>query len=112
MFCINLPKLQGYIYILGRLTSQLIDNLFKPKLSDKQMEILKYIIKNPNQTENRIVMAFKGTYARETVLKTIKFLSDNKIIKIKIINNNQHEIIPNSKNFVTDLIQDLEMFEE
>jgi hypothetical protein len=76
------------------------------------MNILKYIIKNPNQTENRIVNAFKGTYARETVLKAIKFLSDNKIIKIKIINNNQHEIIPNSKNLVTNLIQDLEVLEE
>lgn len=75
------------------------------------MNILKYIIKKPNQTENRIVMAFKGTYARETVLKTIKFLSDNKNIKIKIINNNQHEIIPNSKNLVTNLIQDLEVLE-
>jgi hypothetical protein len=86
--------------------------VFKPKLSDKQMEILKYIIKNPNQTENRIVIAFKGTYARETVLKAIKFLSDNKIIQIKIINNNQHEIIPNSKNLVTNLIQDLEILED
>jgi hypothetical protein len=76
------------------------------------MEILKYIIKNPNQTENRIVISFKGTYARETVLKAIKFLSDNKIIKIKIINNNQHEIIPNSKNLVTNLILDLEVLEE
>jgi hypothetical protein len=76
------------------------------------MDILKYIIKNPNQTENRIVIGFKGTYARETVLKAIKFLSDNKIIKIKIINNNQHEIIPNSKNLVTNLIQDLEVLEE
>ena len=76
------------------------------------MEVLEYIIKNPHQTENKIVMAFKGTYARLSVLKTIQFLSENKIIKINIINSNQHEIIPDTKSLLTNLIQDLDIFEE
>ncbi|MGI9009743.1 MAG: hypothetical protein ACR2F1_00965 [Nitrososphaeraceae archaeon] len=83
----------------------------KPKLTDKQMEVLNYIIKNPNQTENKIVMAFKGTYARLSVLKTIHYLAENGIINIKKINSNQHEIIPNTKNLLTNLIQDLSNFE-
>jgi hypothetical protein len=89
-----------------------IDKLFKPKLTDKQMEVLRYIIKNPNQTENKIVIAFKGTYARLSVRKTIQYLSENKIIKVKKINSNQHEIIPDPKNLLTNLIQDLDNFEE
>ena len=76
------------------------------------MEVLKYIIQNPNQTENKIVVAFKGTYARLSVRKTIQYLSENKIIKVKKINSNQHEIIPDSKNLLTNLIQDLDNFEE
>ena len=76
------------------------------------MEVLRYIIKNPNQTENKIVIAFKGSYARLSVLKTIQYLAENKIIKIKVINSNKHEIIPNSKNLLTNLIQDLDNFEE
>ena len=76
------------------------------------MEVLKYIIKNPNQTENKIVTAFKGTYARLSVLKTIQFLSENKIIKIKIINSNQHEITPDTKSLLTNLIRDLDIFED
>jgi hypothetical protein len=76
------------------------------------MDVLRYIIKNPNQTENKIVMTFKGTYARLSVRKTIQYLADNKIIKIKVINSNQHEIIPNYRNLLTNLIQDLDIFEE
>ncbi len=76
------------------------------------MEVLKYIIKNPNQTENKIVIAFKGIYARLSVRKTIQYLSENKIIKVKKINSNQHEIIPDSKNLLTNLMQDLDNFEE
>jgi hypothetical protein len=76
------------------------------------MEVLKYIIKNPNQTENKIVIAFKGSYARLSVRKTIQYLSENKIIKVKKINSNQHEIIPDSKNLLTNLIQNLDNFEE
>ncbi len=76
------------------------------------MEVLRYIIKNPNLTENKIVIAFKGTYARLSVRKTIQYLAETKIIKIKVINSNQHEIIPNPKNLLTNLIQDLDIFEE
>jgi len=76
------------------------------------MEVLKYIIKNPNQTENKIVIAFKGIYSRLSVRKTIQYLSENKIIKVKKINSNQHEIIPDSKNLLTNLMQELDNFEE